>query len=155
MSITHALIILSHAGRQATSQLRHHSDTLMHTSLRNSCAEIQPPSVPRSLLLQLETAVLYSDIFYTIPLATLLFKPKCTWKLSLPYIFCCKASILFILRHHLGFVLIHHRNVQVFQIKHTTSIHFIKYIGAVGVAFKWTVRIQMYCRLYRLCTHFY
>jgi len=62
-NITQYLIILSNAVQQVTNHIKYHSDTLMHTSLKNSSAEIRPPSVPHSFplflfLFLLEAAVL-------------------------------------------------------------------------------------------------
>jgi hypothetical protein len=47
-NVTQYLIIPSHAVQQVTSHPKYHSVTLMHTSLKNSSAEIRPPSVPHA-----------------------------------------------------------------------------------------------------------
>jgi hypothetical protein len=96
-NITQYLIIPSHAVQQVTNHLKYHSDTLMHTSLKNSSAEIRPPSVPHSFLYFFvfvfvfaggRCVINYSHFLlriYISPFSYIVFKVRCTGSLSLPH----------------------------------------------------------------------
>jgi len=126
-SITQYLIILSHAVQQVTSHLKYHSDTLMHTSLTNSSAEIRLPSVPHSLLFCFCCRPLYYKLFpFFVPVYTYHLLVTSLLNLDVPvvylflmHVFSYKTSTPFILRHHLGSVLIGHCCIQVFRMENT------------------------------------
>jgi hypothetical protein len=116
--------IPSHAVQQATSHLKYHSDTLMHTSLKNSSAEIGTPSALHSFLFcwRLLGYKLFrffvTYIHITLVTSLLNFDVPAVY-LFLMYFFIYKTSAPFILRHRLGSVLTGQRCVQVFQIEDT------------------------------------
>jgi hypothetical protein len=148
-SITQYLIILSHAVQQVTSHLKYHTDTLMHTSLKNSSAEIRPPSVPHSFLFLFVAFVLaggrcvinYSHFLFRIyisPFSYIAFKLRCAGSLSLPH-----ACFQLQAQHSIYLTspswLSSNRSLLYTGVpngEHTTCIQFISWQRAAGISLK-------------------
>ena len=156
--VTQYLIILSHSVQQVTSHLKYHSDTLMRTSLKNSSAEIRPPSVPHSFRFWVffvlfffvflffvfagsRSTINYSYFLFHIyisPFSYIAFKLGCTGSLSLPHA-CFQLQDQHSIYLTSPSWLNSNRSLLYTGVpngEHTTCIQFISWQRAAGISLK-------------------